>query len=193
MRYCTQRQQSGPARNAFTLIEIILAATIVSVVLSSVAVALHVMFQVDGQLREDLAYSVLLPRLSIQVRQDAHEAYSVETTRSEDELSVLTLKLTDRRVVRYEANGSRIVRIVHRDEEKLRHEVYALGAAVVRWEFDEETRLLQLRIEHNVGEIEGAQDSLRVDLVEAVAGLNTSAFETDTDAADAGSEEMVRD
>jgi len=52
---------------------------------------------------------------------------------------------------------------------------------------------LQLRIEHNVGEIEGAQDSLRVDLVEAVAGLNTSAFETDTDAADAGSEEMVRD
>ena len=160
------------SRNAFTLIEMILAVTIISLVLSSVAVALHLMFRVDAQLRKDLAYSVLLPRLSLQVRQDAHESNSTVITNVQEGSSVLTLAQGDNQFVRYQTNASGIVRSVYRDEEELRHEVYSLEAAAVRWDFDEQTRLLRLRIERNLGEIKDAKDALHVDLIEAVVGLN---------------------
>ena len=170
MIYHTARRQP---RKAFTLIEMILAVTVISFLLGSVAVALHLMFQVDGRLRKDLSYAVLLPRLSVQFRQDAHESLSITITDNQDESQVLTLEHGEDQIVRYQSSADGIVRRAYRDDEKLHHEVYAIQADAVRWAFDEQTRILQLRIERNVGQIKGAQDALQVHLIEAVVGLNT--------------------
>lgn len=148
---------------------------ILSMALAVTGVTLHTMFQVNRGMHDQIAQAALLPRFSLQLRQDAHAAYAARIVDDRQTSSPwLSLSLPEDRDVRYEVDGPYIVRVVRRGTETQRHEVYPLAANRVGWHIDDDRRWLSLRIERNLGEIPGTQDATHIDLIETALGLHSN-------------------
>ncbi|MFV1968437.1 MAG: type II secretion system protein J [Pirellulaceae bacterium] len=161
------------ARPGYTLVEMMVVMSIVSLLLSSVGVALHSLFRVDQHLRQGVVQAMLLTRVSLTLRGDAHEADSATT----DGPSRVVLAYADDRTVAYayDAEKARLVRLVRQGDKIQHREVYRLPKdAAVSWRTEkvEAKTLVILEVVHQVGAIEGARDGERVHRIEAVVALD---------------------
>ena len=178
-----ESRQSARTRNlgrgrpgGYTLVEMMVVVAITSLVLSSVAVALHSLYRVDRRMRSHMVNTTTLTRLSLQLRRDAHRAVSVEKIDGENGVSKLMLALTDGNVVQYEAGPGRLLRIARSGEDVRHREVYRLPKkAGVRWKTEAERipAFVSLEIVYQTGLIDDATDARRVDRIDAIVGLNT--------------------
>ena len=159
----------------YSLIEMLVAVTIASLVLTSVAVALHSLFRVDQHLRREVVQSTSLSRISFQLRSDAHEANSATLDQTGEGRPRLVLTYTEGRTVTYAAEEARIVRLVQQDEKVQHREVFYLSERTTvscRTENVEEKTLVILEFVYHKGAIEGAPDAERMQRIEAVVAMD---------------------
>ena len=157
----------------YSLIEVLLAVTIISIVLTAVAVSMQTMYRADRQLKDNAAYGQVVPRLSLQLRTDVHaasEAVVVNAPRAAAGV-VLTLA-TSGELIEYQSEAGRVIRTRRRDQEELGREVFSLGKdATLQWRTVEApTPMVELEIVRAMGKIDAA-DSRQVDRVVAAIGI----------------------
>jgi hypothetical protein len=104
---------------AFTLVELLLAMTIMSVLLGLVAVFLRGMFEAEANARRQIAISDSLARLSRTLREDAHAALTADSAGA-----VLELRLAPEKVVRYAHHGDEVLREETIDGQFHRRDAY---------------------------------------------------------------------
>lgn len=129
-------------RRGHTLLECLVAMSLFGVTLSTVGLTLHTMARSERLLGTALDADRELNRLTVQLRQDAHQATSASTTDVGEQTpthSVLSLALPDEETVQYTLQPERIERVL-RHEQTVRHrETYRLPAAAVgRWQVQAE-------------------------------------------------------
>lgn len=164
------RRQS---RSGYSLIEVLLAIAILSMVLTATAVALRAMQQVDRQLKDNGAYGQVVPRLSLQLRSDLHAAGDVAMLGAPDEPAGISLTLAATgEVIEYQATAGRVVRTRRRGQEEIGHEVYPLGkTATLHWRtFASPSPMVELEIVRAIGKIQAA-DARQVDRIVAAIGI----------------------
>ncbi len=160
-------------RAGYSLIEALVSVAIIAMVMTAAAVAMQTMYRVDRQLKDNIAYGQVMPRLSLQLRTDVHAATDVSLLigpNGADGLS-LTLAASDE-VVEYHSEARRIVRTWRRDGKELGREVYYLGkTATFRWQTTSvPAPMVELEIVRVRGKIDSA-DSRQVDRVVAAIGI----------------------
>jgi prepilin-type N-terminal cleavage/methylation domain-containing protein len=162
-------------RRGYSLVEMLVVITIASLVLTTVAVALHSLFRVDRDLRQELVQSMALSRISLALRMDAHEAISTTIEPVGEEPREIVFAHAEGRSVSYTLDEARIVRRLQQGGQVKHREVYAFPEDTVltlRMEELESKQVVILEIVHQVGEIEDATDSLRKRRIEAVVALD---------------------
>jgi type II secretory pathway pseudopilin PulG len=115
----TKGRTSGRRLAAFTLVELLLAMTIMSLLLGLVAVFLRGMFEVEANARRQIAISDSLARLSRALRDDAHAALTADKAGA-----VLELRLAPEKVVRYAHHGDEVLREETIDGQFHRRDAY---------------------------------------------------------------------
>ena len=168
---------AGPRHRhlGYSLIEVLVAVGIVSMVMTAAAVALQTMYRVDRQMKDNMAYEQVSPRMSLQLRSDVHSANDVTMLEGPNETDGLSLLLaTTGETIEYRSEVGRIVRTRRREEKVLGREVYYLGkTATFRWT---KTSLpspqVELEIVRVMGKIDSA-DARQVDRVVAAIGIRT--------------------
>jgi len=160
-------------RPAYSLLEILLAVGVTSLVMSAVAVSMHTMLSVDRTLKVDAVYGHVMPRLSLQLRRDAHAADTVVLKDEADDTAGMVLTLAaENEVVQYESAAGRVTRTWRRGGEPLGREVYALGKTTqLRWKtLTMPTRLVELEVTRTMGKTDSA-DSRQTDRIVAAIGI----------------------
>ena len=156
-------------RSAYSLIELVIVISLTGTVLSGVGVAVHLQYRTNRQLRRDMIYSTIMPRLANQLRSDAHRANQLEV---QGELIVLTEPAEAS--VEYRSTPQGIERTRHRRGAVLHREVFPLGDGVAAtWRQLEVAGapLLQLQVHRRpaAGSLLAARGP---DVVEAAIGLD---------------------
>ena len=172
MRTCTQNRQgragqgatARPARRrrGYTLVECLVALSLLSVTLTTVALTLHTLYQADHRLRDELAYESELERFTAQLRTDAHPAVEATIDSSTVEVSAadsLELSLGADRTIQYSILPERIERTAHQADTVRHRESYRLPpSASAKWQMQEDrtppivTLVLELRSGDRAGE-----------------------------------------
>ena len=129
-------------RRGHTLVEVLVAITLFGVTLSTIGLTLHTMARSERQVAVALDADRELERLTVQLRQDAHQATSASTADVGEQTppqSVLSFVLPDEETVQYTLQSGRIERVL-RHQQTVRHrETYRLPAAAVgRWQVQTE-------------------------------------------------------
>jgi prepilin-type N-terminal cleavage/methylation domain-containing protein len=164
---------AGSRRLGYTLIEVLVAVGIVSMLMTAAAVALQTMYRVDRQLKDNMAYGQVSPRLSLQLRIDVHSATDITMLEGPNETDGLSLTLaTTGERIEYRSEVGRIVRTRRLEEKVLGREVYYLGkTATFRWtKTSHPSPRVELEIVRLMGKIDSA-DARQVDRVVAAIGI----------------------
>ncbi len=107
-------------RKGTTLVELIVVITLTALILSTVAVTLNAMYDIDNQVRDDVARMTNWGRLSIALRRDAHTAQSakvVDSTNYDPSGSkALELKISPTRRIVYTRDERAVIRQVYDDD-----------------------------------------------------------------------------
>ncbi len=188
-----RRWQRLPGRRGYSLISMLMSIAIISLALTSVAIAMHAMYGVDRRLRDQVAYEQTVPRLSLRLRRDAHAAGGVRLGEGTDGPDRLILEY-DAEQVEYRAEAGRIVRTRRSLDEQsanvvLGREVYSLGEQTdMRWHVvNGAVPRLELEIRRPAGRIDSA-DALQVDRIVAAVGLHANRRTATRQAAPGGSD-----
>lgn len=166
-------------RRGYSLIEVLMAVAIVSMVMTAVAVAMQAMYNVDRQLKDNAAHGQVVRRLSLQLRSDAHMASDVALLDAEDEPAGVLLTLPAAgEVIEYQSNAGRVIRTRRRELEELGREVYSLGkTTTVHWRIVESpSPIVELKMVRPTGKIDSA-DSRQIDRVIAAIGIRVTRVE----------------
>lgn len=148
-------------RSAWSLLELLVAMGLASVIFSSIGLTLALVFRADQRLRDEVSRSQTVESLTAQFREDAHRAMEVMTVPPEREL---LLSLPQGQAVRYATVGLGIERQLRVGQQVRHREVYRLVGAAPTWEL--EGQLLRMRLES-----EASSDAATV-LVETIVGLD---------------------
>jgi prepilin-type N-terminal cleavage/methylation domain-containing protein len=165
----------------YSLVEMLIVVTIASLILTSVAVALHSLFRVDRELRQELVQSIALTRISLALRMDAHEAISATLEPSDGEPQRILLARPQGQTVSYTVEQTRILRQLQQGDQVKHREVYPFPEGTsLTWRIEEldSKKMVILDVVHHLGEIEGASDSQRRRRIEAVVALDADYAET---------------
>jgi len=167
---CSQRWRR-PSPAGYTLIEMLVVVAILASALTATGVALQTMFQADRQVRDELAQTAVLPKLSLQLRADTHRCQAAELADADTSSLVLTSPDTN---VTYRFDKQRLIREVVRGGESIQREAYHLPAgAHVAWEtIDAPPQRIRLIISHRRGKIPDAADAVAVRQIDATIGLH---------------------
>jgi type II secretory pathway pseudopilin PulG len=163
-------------RPAFALIEMIVVVSLTSIVISGLAMTLHLLFRADRELRRDVTYAMVLPRLASQLRSDVHAAREVHLSKSEDGNDQIRIVHSDGTTVQYQTQNSRIQRMWLREQQVLHREQFRLGKrSFIRWvRLAGPPPILQLHIRRGGSGEEPFEFNQRNDLIEAAIGLDTA-------------------
>jgi prepilin-type N-terminal cleavage/methylation domain-containing protein len=164
-------------RRGYTLVELLVVISIVTVALTSVAVALHSLFQVDKQLRQELADAATLTRLAARLRSDAHGAEKAELMAGQTGTGGAAFTAQDGRRIEYREESRRLVRTARRGDNVEHRDVFALpDHASAAWKIGKEgaTTLVSLAITQQRGRIETAADARRMVSIEAAVGIEAA-------------------
>ena len=164
----------APVSRGYSLVELLVVLSLMSVLLLSVGVTLHTLRKLNQQIQSELASSAILDRLSLMLRDDAHSANqcSIETSTGSD--VVARFPRTNESVVIYETEPNRIVRKHRQGERQVQQEVFRLshGNSVEWTTTTDPTQSVTLRIEQPWGKV---SDGVRVYRVTATIGLMSGA------------------
>lgn len=140
-------------RGGFSLVECLIAISLMAVVFSTIAVAMSGLRRCSRRIREESQVELDLERFSSQLRADAHLALSVDLEDSADPGSAantLLLTLTDERSVRYTLQARSIQRVLRQGEEPRHRETYRLPpSCTAHWQVDVDrpSPMVSLRID----------------------------------------------
>jgi len=113
----------------FTLIEVLVALTITSVMLAATALTLGTLFRSERNIRNELEHAQMVSRLAAHMRRDAHEASSAVI-----EDGILRFA-SPSGLVEYRREPRRIVRVALRDNTQQHLEVFPWAeGATSTWE-----------------------------------------------------------
>jgi prepilin-type N-terminal cleavage/methylation domain-containing protein len=124
-------------RQGFTLIELIAAMAVLGVALSTVTLALHVLYRVDTRVRESLAWQANLDRFTVAFRRDAHEADEARLPPAKAPAKVpdqLVLRMPQSTSISYVLGARSIDRIVRQVDKVLSRESFRLPASSAQWD-----------------------------------------------------------
>ena len=149
-------------RRGHTLVECLVAMSLLSVTLTTVTLTLHTLYQADHRLRDELVYECELERFTAQLRTDTHPAVAATIRSSTVEISAadsLELSLGSDRKIRYSILPERIDRTSHQADTVQHRESYRLPpSARAKWQMQEDrtppmvTLVLELRSGDRAGE-----------------------------------------
>jgi type II secretory pathway pseudopilin PulG len=120
--------RSGKSRCGTTLVELLVVIALSSFVLVTSAVVLQTMYQVDSQIRDDVALYASLSRLSIRLREDVHAAngpHLASAANTQD--AKLVLSTSDTQVTTYEILPGEITRTVQDEDQVIHRDSFRLG------------------------------------------------------------------
>lgn len=156
-------------RSGISLIELMVAVTLVSILLSATAVLLTALFRSEVQLRGDLRQQTALARLNHQFRADAHAAAACAVT----DRCVLTRR--DGLSIEYAWQAPRLTRRVLREETVELQDAFELsGEARLRFSREDvgSRQLVQMTIEPGETPPRRYATAVRRTSIEAVVDLH---------------------
>jgi prepilin-type N-terminal cleavage/methylation domain-containing protein len=176
-RAAQARKQGEAQRRGFTLLEVIVAISMVSVVMGGAAVLLQGVWRVERSVRHhqvDLAGAF---RLSESFRNDVHAAQpdKVSLARSATGTAKLVLTLPDERIVEYTAGAAQVERIARRGSEVLHRDTFLLKPeSTVQWQLaaaDNASQLISMLIAAPLGSEQLDMAEQRTLRIEAMPGM----------------------
>lgn len=121
-------------RVGFTLIELTVVLTILSLVWLSVTGVLYTLYRADQRVRDDLQHEHAFDRFAMRLRLDAHAANSANLLELADGGHELVLTSASDRAIHYGMTSAGIYRIVRQGEVVLHRDAFIMGRATVQWE-----------------------------------------------------------
>ena len=89
-------------RRGFTLIEMLVSMSLITVALTAVVLTLHALYGVDRRFRDGMATEAGLDRLTLAIRQDAHYAHGAKLATDDSGCATaLVLSLPADQVITY--------------------------------------------------------------------------------------------
>ena len=132
-----------------SLIEVLVAMSILGAIWATLALALHTLYRADAKLRDELNQANSLDRFVTRLRLDAHDSITAAITSDGDVATTMTLSNGEARSIQYSISNDGIERLV-RDGDTIKHrESYHLpGITHATWNGPEaDSRLMKLRLE----------------------------------------------
>jgi hypothetical protein len=164
-------------RRGHSLIECSLVLVLLAATLGAVTAILHVLYQADGRLRDQLAQDRALERLAAQLRADAHQASSAKAASPAGQpgsTESLLLALPNEQTTRYAILPQRLERVVVRGETMESRETYHLPSLLrAQWRIPAERTppLVSLVLELRSGREPDGQAAGRTYRVDAAIQL----------------------
>jgi prepilin-type N-terminal cleavage/methylation domain-containing protein len=121
-------------RAGFTLIELTVVMTILSLVWLSITCVLYTLYRADHRLRDELQHEHAMNRLATRLRLDAHTAHSANLLDRAEGGNELVLTTVEQRNVHYGVSDEGVYRIVRKDEAILHRDVFRVGRVTEQWE-----------------------------------------------------------
>lgn len=120
-------------RRGYSLVEMIVVLTLISVALSSIALVLHSLHRAERRLRDDGDFARTVQRLETQLRADAHAARGGGQIAFGNAPSALTLLMPGEQTVTYTIEPGGVERLVRQGEATKHREWFALAGASLAW------------------------------------------------------------
>jgi prepilin-type N-terminal cleavage/methylation domain-containing protein len=121
-------------RRGYSLVECLVAMTVVSAVFAPVTLLVHALYRAESRVRDAVAGDRELDRLAVQLRQDAHQALSA-TVGGGSGPRELTFRWPEEQTAQYTLSPGQIERVVRQGEVVLHREGYAAPpSAAMHWE-----------------------------------------------------------
>ena len=174
-------------RRGYTLVESLVALTLLSVTLTTVTLTLHTLYKADRRLRDELDRESELQRLAAQFRTDTHTAETATVgplTNDGSAKNRLDLTLGTGRKVQYSVFPERIERTLHQAETVEHRESYRLPpSASATWQVQENRSppMVALAVEFRSGDRAGEQAVSSVVRINAALRLLNSAVTSPQD------------
>ena len=166
-------------RQAYTLVEMVVAIGLTAVTLSVTAMTMHSLHRAEHRMRDDFQEQRTLKRLVAQLRQDAHEASSASLTNELDANSParqVTLEMPDGKPIRYAIHTNRFEREVLDESNVAHRETFRLVAPNSKWTVKavDGRTLLTLRVVDEAQQQSAAHNAANLEIHVAV-GLSATA------------------
>jgi prepilin-type N-terminal cleavage/methylation domain-containing protein len=160
-----------PFRRGYTLVEMMFAITLTSIVLATVGVMLHGVFRVQRTMADHTQFLDHLSRLAEQFRNDVHQAQSVEPAGQS-----CVVSFRDGKQIEYRVAADGISRTVRRGKEILGRDTHFLPIEFAgQWKLDAADAgakpIATLIVSPVPRENAESQDDLRQFRIDAVVGL----------------------
>lgn len=120
-------------RAAFTLIEILVVLSVLSLVWLSITCVLYTLYRADHRLRDGLQREQAIDRFAIRLRLDAHAASSANLLELAEGGSELVLSNVDERSIHYSVSEEGISRFVRQGDAVLHQDKFLTGRAASEW------------------------------------------------------------
>ena len=118
-------------RSGFTLVEMLVVFALLSTVLTTIGLTMHILFMSSQRMRDMLFYRQQIERFIWQLREDTHQASAVAAQkRNQDNVAATHLELTypAARTIQYILTNEQINRIERRGTQLEHQESYAVVA-----------------------------------------------------------------
>jgi prepilin-type N-terminal cleavage/methylation domain-containing protein len=130
--------RSTPVRDGFTLLEAMVALTVLSVVLASAAIALNTIYRAEETVRRHRRTAENLSRLELRLRRDVHRADRLHFVEDEQadggDRRALRLEMGGEELIEYHAVDDRVRRETRRGEEMLQRDTFYIEGFSPSWE-----------------------------------------------------------
>ena len=153
-------------RRAFTLVELLTAMSIFSVIFATVILTLHALFRTSSGLSDGVAAAVQQQRFAAELRHDAHESLSATLSSPEGPdgvATVLNLSLAEGQDVEYRLYPHRIERRLRAADAVTHADSYGASPVLDQgWKLygDRSTPLLEVLLRHDATAVIQGRDSL---------------------------------
>jgi prepilin-type N-terminal cleavage/methylation domain-containing protein len=122
----TTRGQSRGRTRGFSLVEMVVVASAVSIVMGLCGLTLHAMFRLDRAGRAEIQDGSTVARLATAFRADVRSATSARIVQNQDGTTTLELDRPDMPALRYAIEGRGLVRTERSGKETRRRESFAV-------------------------------------------------------------------
>lgn len=166
MRPCRKSRRRG-----YTLVETLVAVTLLGSLLGTVTLTLSVMYRADRNLRDCMEQERTLEQFTVRLRLDAHQALSASVNKPAQAgapTQELLLKSTGDQTIRYTLRPRDVERVVRRGESMVHRETYGLAATGAGWGLGDDRKPAMVSVSFRQPAPGGGQpaaDTVRIDAV----------------------------
>ena len=160
-----------PRRRGHTLVESLVAITLLGSLLGTVTLTLGVMYRADRNLRDAAQQQRALEQFTARFRGDSHQALSASVTKPTEAVAPareLVLKSSGDRTIQYTLGPRRVERVVRHGESIVHRESYGLDATGAFWQIRDDRKPALISVSFGPPGPGGGQsetDAVRIDAV----------------------------